>query len=159
MTVKLIRHCVFLSCVAAASFCPAQTPASSAAQQLEPLLHEQMLAANAHDTDRFMATYSRDPGLMFLINGEIYRGWDKLHEQQLKWWQNGRAQSTYTEVIPPEITSLGAKTLLVTQQLASHRTRPDGTPSDGQFALTTIWQLEPAGWRVIYGHESWTTKP
>jgi hypothetical protein len=32
---------------------------------------------------------------------------------------------------------------------------PDGKPSDGKFAVTTIWQQLPAGWRVIYCHESW----
>ena len=157
---KTLLCCLFLSCVAAAPFCQGQaTPPPPAARQIEPLLHEQMLAANAHDTDRFMATYSHDPGLTFLINGQIYRGWESLHEQQLKWWQNGKAQSVYTELMAPEITSIGPKTLLVTQQLSSHRVLPDGSLSDGHFALTTIWQLEPAGWRVTYGHESWAMKP
>jgi hypothetical protein len=56
--------------MAVAGFCQS-TAAPSAAQQIEPLLHDQTLAAKAHDTDRFMATYWHDPGLIFVVNGAI----------------------------------------------------------------------------------------
>lgn len=127
----------------------------SVEQQILPLLSKQMVAANAHDTDGFLATYSHDASLIFAVNGEVIRGFDKLHEQQLKWWNNGKSDVVYTEPAPPELIRLGAETELVTQQLASHRTLPDGKPSDGRFAITSIWQRRPEGWRVIYCHESW----
>jgi hypothetical protein len=41
----------------------------SAADHLLPLLKEQMLAANAHDTDRFLATYRHNDDLLFVANG------------------------------------------------------------------------------------------
>jgi len=47
--------------------------------------------------------------------------------------------------MPAEITILGPRSLLVTQQLTSLRTLPDGSASDCQFALTIIWELEPEG--------------
>ncbi|HEY2469328.1 MAG TPA: nuclear transport factor 2 family protein [Terracidiphilus sp.] len=124
-------------------------------QQILPLLNKQMLAANAHDTDAFLATYSHDVSLVFAVNGEVIRGFENLREQQLKWWNNGKSDVVYSEPAPPEFLRLGSETVLVTQQLASHRTLPDGKPSDGRFAITSIWQRLPAGWRVIYCHESW----
>ena len=63
----------------------------------------------------------------------------------MKWWQNGKATSVYTELMPAEITILGPRSLLVTQQLTSLRTLPDGSASDCQSALTIIWELEPEG--------------
>jgi len=42
--------------------------------QIRPLLSEQLLAANAHDTDRFLATYLHSPELIFVANGQIFRG-------------------------------------------------------------------------------------
>ena len=68
---------------------------SLTADQLLPLLNEQMLAANAHDTDRFLATYVHSPDLVFIANGQIIRGWDSLHEQQLKWWKDGKSDVVY----------------------------------------------------------------
>jgi ketosteroid isomerase-like protein len=113
-----------------------------------------MVAANAHDTDSFLATFLHDASLVFVINGEVTRGFDNLHEQHLKWWNQGKSGATYTERTPPDFISLSSKAVLVTQQLASHRMMPDGKPSEGKLVVTTIWRRLPAGWRVIYCHES-----
>lgn len=129
---------------------------SSTADQILPLLNEQMLAANAHDTDRFLATYVHDPELVFIANDQIIRGWDNLREQQLKWWKNGKSDVLYAQQSQPDITSLDPQTVVVTQQMMSHRTLPDGKPSDATFIVTTIWRRLPLGWRVTYGHESWS---
>lgn len=114
-----------------------------------------MLAANAHDTDRFLATYLHSAELIFIANGQIFRGWKNLRDQQLKWWKNGKSDVAYTEQTEPEITSLDSQTALVTEQVTAHRTSPDGKPTTGEFIFSSIWRKEPAGWRVIYGHESW----
>jgi hypothetical protein len=47
-------------------------------------LHEQVVAANAHDTDGLLATFFHNASRRFVINGEIIRGFDNLHEQQFK---------------------------------------------------------------------------
>ena len=114
-----------------------------------------MLAANAHDTDRFLATYLHSPELVFIANGKIFRGWDSVRDQQLKWWKNGASDVIYAQQTTPEITSLDPTTALVTEQMTSHRTGSDGKPSNGAFIITTIWRKLPVGWRVTYGHESW----
>ena len=111
-------------------FCQAQSN-SSVADQILPLLTEQLLAANAHDTDRFLATFLHDASLIFVINGEVIRGFENPHEQQLKWWNHGKSDAMYTEQTPPDFISLSSKTVLVTQQLASHRTMPDGKLNEG----------------------------
>jgi len=33
---------------------------------------------------------------------------------------------------------------------------PDGKPVEKDFVVTTVWKHLPEGWRVIYGHESWS---
>ena len=60
------------------------------AGQILPLPREQLLAANAHDTDRFLATYLHSPELIFIANGQIFRGWDNLRDQQLNWRKTAR---------------------------------------------------------------------
>ena len=129
---------------------------SPATREILPLLHQQRLAANAHDTDAFLQTYLHDDSLVFLIDGRVIRGFDALHQQQLKWWKDGKSDVVYTERAKPEIVTLDSQTALVTEQMASRRTMPDGKVSEGQFVVTTIWHKLPAGWRVTYGHESWT---
>jgi ketosteroid isomerase-like protein len=148
--------CVFATCLCAAAFAPAQSSNPSVAQHILPLLHEQEVAANAHDTDRFLATYLHDPSLVFIFNGQIIQGFDTLHKQQLKWWKSGKSDVVYTEQAQPDIVALDARTALVTQRLASHRTMPGGSPHDDRFVVTSIWKKLPAGWRVTYCHESHT---
>ncbi len=129
---------------------------SPAAKQILPLLHEQRLAANAHDTDAFLHTYLHDDSLVFLIDGRVIRGFDALRQQQLKWWKDGKSDVVYTERARPEIVTLDSQTALVTEQFTGRRTGPDGKPTSGDFVVTTIWHKLPGGWRVTYGHESWT---
>lgn len=54
-------------------------------QQVAPLLAEMEASANAHDTDRHLAAYSRDSALTFVIKREVIRGWDALRERQRQW--------------------------------------------------------------------------
>jgi ketosteroid isomerase-like protein len=128
---------------------------SSAEREILPLIHEQMLAANAHDTDRFLATYLHAPTLVFVIDGRIIRGFDDLREQQMNWWKNGKSDVVYSDAAPPEFVSLGENSVLVTQQMTSRRTGTDGKPAEATFAVTSIWQHVRDGWRVTYAHESW----
>ncbi len=150
---KLLNCWLLLAGLFVTSLAWAQSTSSSA-DQILPLLNEQLLAANAHDTDRFLATYAHGPDLVFIANGQIIRGWEALHDQQLKWWRNGKSDVVYAQQLPPEVAVLDAETVLVTQQMTAHRTGQDGKPSDGTAVITTIWRRLPVGWRVTYGHES-----
>ncbi|MGH9522558.1 MAG: YybH family protein [Terriglobales bacterium] len=152
---KFSIYSVLVLSLLAATLAQAQSD-RSAEQQILPLMHEQMLAAKAHDTDRFLATYAHDSTLVFVINGQVIRGYDSLREQQLKWWSQGKSDVVYTQQAPPQFMQLGPKTVLVTAELASRRTLPDGKTSEGTFAVTSIWQRLSDGWRVVYAHESWT---
>ena len=78
------------------------------------MLDELQAAANAHDTDRFMAFYIKGEGLMAVFNGEEIHGWDDLHAQQLKWWKNGKIDAVYTQRGAPEFTVLGPDAAVVT---------------------------------------------
>jgi len=125
-------------------------------QQIEPMIHEMEQAANAHDTDRFMAAYVHQPTLIFVINGEVIHGWSALREQQLKWWLNGKTDVVYSPSGEPEYSVLGPDTVAVTLPLASSRMQPDGTKSRGTFVVSMIWEKLPEGWRIVYAHESAT---
>ncbi len=146
---------IFATSLFVATFVQAQSR-PAALQQILPLLQQEVIAANAHDTDAFLATYIHDPSLIFIVDGEVIHGFTNLREQQLKWWRNGKSDVVYSEQADPEIVSLDARVALVTQQLATHRTLPDGTSHDDKFVVTSIWELRPAGWRVAYCHESHT---
>jgi ketosteroid isomerase-like protein len=132
---------------------------SSAPQQIRVQWDDMQRAANAHDTDRFMAPFARDPGLVFAVNGEVIHGWDALRAQQLKWWQQGKSDARYEQIGKFEIIALGPDAEVSTASFTSRRTRPDGKISTGTFVVTYIWKKLPQGWRIIYGHESWARPP
>ena len=123
--------------------------------QIESELEEQIRAANAHDVDLYLRSFSRDPKLTFAVFDEIIHGFDSLHKAQLKWWRNGTSDATYTVRAPAEFNALSSNLLLVTQAMHSRRSGQDGKPVEKDFVITTIWKNLPDGWRVIYGHESW----
>ena len=123
-------------------------------RQLTPLLDELMLAANAHDTDRFLAAYLHQPSLVMVFDGVVTKGWDNVRALQLKWWNNGVSDVVYSEPVSPEITVLDRSAAVVTQQMTSTRTLTGGGTSTGKFAVTMVWQRLPEGWRIVQVHES-----
>ncbi|HEY0704686.1 MAG TPA: nuclear transport factor 2 family protein [Candidatus Acidoferrales bacterium] len=129
--------------------------ADAVTKQLAPLLNELQAAANAHDTDRFMAFYIKGDGLTAIFNGEAIRGWDNLYAQQLKWWNHGKIDAVYTMQGYREFMVLGPDAAVVTMFESSTRTGADGKPSENRFAISMVWQkLMQNGWKIVYSHES-----
>jgi ketosteroid isomerase-like protein len=120
------------------------------------LLTELEASANAHDTDRHMAAYANDPSLTFAFNGEVIRGWDALHEQQRKWWQDGAATGTYkyagTPIVEPLAEDLGMTTFLITARTEL----PTGRVIERTLAYSALWRKQTDGWRIVFAHESST---
>lgn len=131
----------------------------TAQQQIRLLWNKMQRAANAHDTDRFMAPFARGPDLIFAVNGEIIRGWDALYAQQLKWWHDGKSDAHYTQDGGLEFMALRPDAEVSTASFTSHRTGADGKTSTGRFVVTYVWKKMPQGWRIVYGHESWAKPP
>ena len=61
---------IFATSLFVAPFVQAQSR-PAALQQILPLLQQEVIAANAHDTDAFLATYIHDPSLIFIVDGEV----------------------------------------------------------------------------------------
>jgi ketosteroid isomerase-like protein len=122
--------------------------------EIRPLLDDQLLAANAHDTDRFLAAYLHDSTLVLVFNGVVTTGFTAVRDLQLKWWNNGRSDVVYSERGPAMFRVLTPDVVVVTQPLGSRRTGADGAVVTGAFTATTVWQKLPEGWRVVLAHES-----
>ncbi len=127
---------------------------SSAQREIEPLLARQLDAANAHDTDRFLGSYLHDSAFVLVFNDQVIHGFTAVHDQQLKWWNNGKSDVVYSQRAPNEFNVVVQTVVLVTQQLSSKRTLPSGEVRGGDFVATTVWQRRPEGWRVVAAHES-----
>ena len=126
----------------------------SVQDEIQPLLDELQLAANAHDTDRFLARFERGQELTFVFNGTVIQGWDSLRAQQLKWWLNGKSDVVYTQRGKSEFQVLSPTIVAVTQTQSSIRTLPNGETGKNEFAISMIWRKSAEGWRVVYDHES-----
>ncbi len=131
----------------------AQT-APSPAEQIAPLLDSQVVAANAHDADRFLKTFVHDSTLVQVFNGEVTLGYPAVRALQLQWWQNGRSDVVYRRAAPPAFLVLDSGAVVVTQPLTAERAGADGRVTSRTIAVTMVWQKRPEGWRVAYQHES-----
>jgi ketosteroid isomerase-like protein len=125
-------------------------------QQIAPLLAEMEASANAHDTDRHLAAFSRDSALIFIINGEIIRGWEALRARQRQWWSDGMAMGVYAYLGEPTCEVLGKDLGLTTHLIAARASAPNGQVRERQLAFTALWSKRAEGWRIIYAHESST---
>jgi ketosteroid isomerase-like protein len=125
-------------------------------QQVAPLLAEMEASANAHDTDRHLAAYCKDSALIFVINGEVIRGWDALRERQRQWWKGGKAEGVYAYRGKPVFERLGKDLGLTTHVIAARASLPGGEAHERQLAFTALWRRRPEGWRIAYAHESCT---
>jgi ketosteroid isomerase-like protein len=156
LAITLVACCVLLAAPTrdAGQMITLQNASADVERALRPLIGELQEAAGAHDTDRFMAFYARRADLAAVFNGEEIHGWEDLHAQQLKWWQNGKSDVVYTQRAAPEFTVLGPDAAVVTLLLDSTRTAADGTASKNSFAISMVWKKLAEGWRIVYSHES-----
>lgn len=137
----------------------AQSGVSEAEQAIRPQMAKMFQAANAHDTDAFMSAMVHSPKLVFAINGEVIHGWEALHAQQLKWWNNGKSDAKYAENGAPAFMALGPDVEIVTWPLVGHGSAHSLKATTSAFVVTYVWQRLPEGWRIVYGHESWAKPP
>ena len=119
-----------------------------------PLLAELEASANAHDTDRHMAAYAKDPALTFVFDGVVVRGWDQLCELQRRWWDDGRAKGAYIYLGDPIFQPLGDDAGLTTVLIEARRELEDGKLVSKTLAYSALWRRLPEGWRIAFAHES-----
>jgi hypothetical protein len=154
--VKVVASLLVSGLIGTAGAAPAQAPQSPSAAQreIQPLLDDEVLAANAHDTDRFLTAYLHDSTLVFIFNGVVTRGFNALHDQQLKAWNNGPSDVMYSLRGPTDYTVLTPGIVLATMLLTSHRTLPTGETRTTELTVSMVWQKRPEGWRIIQAYES-----
>ena len=134
----------------------AATNSDAASAEVAHLLAEMGAAANAHDVDRHVGFYAHDGAVVFIFNGEPTIGWEAIRDKQREVWRNGTSDVVYTIQGKPTFLAAAPGLVVTTIFLKSHRTMPTGQIADGEFAISSLWQKRPEGWRVIYTHESTT---
>jgi ketosteroid isomerase-like protein len=132
----------------------AHPSARTAQQEIQAQMEEMLSAANARDTDRYMMSYAKSPELVFTFNDMTMVGWQTFRDQQLKWWDYGNAQGSYSKRQDAVIKVLGKDLAVTVQALVSHRPMPDGTTRDTNLSATSIWKKTSNGWRILAAHES-----
>jgi ketosteroid isomerase-like protein len=142
----------------ASSFSSADAPTAfrSASSEVAPLLAEMGEAANAYDVERHVGFYAHDPSVVFIFNGEPTVGWEAIREMQRVVWRDSKSDVIYTMQGKPGFLEPAPGVIVTTIFLKSRRTMTNGQISAGAFAISSLWQKRPEGWRVVYSHESTT---
>ncbi len=148
-----------LASVLTAGIVRGQSAPSGPQRELQPLMDEEIAAANVHDTDRFLAAYLHDSTLVFVYNGTVVNGFTKLRELQYKAWNSPKTDAVYSVRGPDSYTVLGPNTVLATSLLSSRRTAPTGEIKTADMVITMVWNKRAEGWRIIQAHESTMAVP
>jgi ketosteroid isomerase-like protein len=153
---KISFLCSLLSLTIAASVQAAEpdNALEAARAEIAPLFAEMQAAANAHDTDRHVAFFAREPSLLFIINDDAIIGWEALREKQLQWWNNGKTDVVYTQAGQPDYRMPAHGLVMLTHFLTSRRTLLSGEKRTDGFGISLLWQRRPEGWRIIHAHEA-----
>ena len=154
----MIRWLVLTLLIPAAAAAQSADDLASARAEITPLFAEMQAAANAHDTDRHLSFYAREPSLLFIINDQRIIGWEALRDKQRQWWNDGKTDVIYTQVGQPEYRMPGPGLVMLTHFLTSHRSLPSGEMRVTGFGISALWQKRPEGWRIIHAHESTVQK-
>lgn len=151
---RIVGAGVIASAVLAGSAHTQSARTSRQQQEIQPLLDAMMVAANDHDTDRFLAPYLHDSTLVFVFNGVETVGFENVRALQLKWWNGGKSDVVYSQAGPADFLVLAPDVVVVTNQLSSRRTTTAGELQSGGFAVTMVWQKQHNGWQIVRVHES-----
>jgi ketosteroid isomerase-like protein len=111
-------------------------------------------AANVHDVERHVGYYAHIPGVTLIVDGESLVGWETIRDKQKEWWNNGKTDVLYQLQGPPEVLELAPNVMLTTLLMKARRTLPSGEVKEDRFAVSSIWEKRPEGWKVVYSHES-----
>jgi uncharacterized protein (TIGR02246 family) len=142
MLVSAAIGCVLLTGIAGAQVPPG----------LQPVLDDLLPAANAHDTDRFLASYVHDSTMVLVYNTVVTTGFAAIRDQQLKAW--AKSDVVYGQHGAMHIAALTPDVVVVTDPLTSTRSLPNGEVRTADFAVTMVCQQRAEGWRIVYVHES-----
>ena len=153
MNVAAIRLTLILTALCAGPVA-AEDHSKAKRHQVEQLMDEMVLAANAHDTDRFMAVYANTPSLVVTFDDMTMRGWKKVRDQQLEWWNGGTSDAVYRMRSAPQITPISPDVIATLQSMDVTSTGPDGKKGSVQVVSTSVWHKLPEGWRIVVAHES-----
>jgi ketosteroid isomerase-like protein len=134
------------------SMSPSVDASGKTAPTLRRVLGDLLPAANAHDTDRFLASYLHDSSLVMIFNGHVTAGYDSVRAQQLRAWTN--SDVVYSQRAPMHITWLSHDLAVVTDRLRSTRTLPSGETRRSDFTVTMVCERRPDGWRIVHVRES-----
>ena len=126
---------------------------------IAPMMDELMAAANAHDTDRYLAPFLHDSTLVFIYNGVVVNGYPTLRDLQWKAWNSPKTDATYTRRAPDRYQVLTPALVMSTTLLGSSRTAPTGETKKTQMVVTMLWQQRSDGWHIIQAHESTASVP
>lgn len=129
-----------------------QTASGQTAPALHAVLDSLLPAANAHDTDRFLASYLHDSSLVMIYNGRATVGYDHVRAEQVKAWAN--SDVVYRQRAPMHITWLNRDLVVVTDLLRAERTLPTGEVRRTNVAVTMVCERRPGGWRIVHVRES-----
>ena len=154
MKISLLCSLLSLTMAALVQAAESHNALEAARAEIAPLFAEMQAAANAHDTDRHVAFFAREPSLLFIINDEAIIGWEALREKQLQWWNNGKTDVVYTQVGQPDYRMPAPGLVMLTHFLTSRRTLPSGEKRTDGFGISLLWQRRPEGWRIIHAHEA-----
>jgi ketosteroid isomerase-like protein len=130
--------------------------AERARSEVAPLLAEMGAAANRHDVEGHVGFYAHDPAVTLIFNGTPLSGWETIRDKQREWWNGGETDVVYSIEGKPDFQVPAPSVVIATLVMKSKRTLPGGEVKEGEFAVSSVWQKRPEGWRVIYSHESTT---
>ena len=133
-----------------AMLCGVASAQSTAATEIESVLHTQQDAWNAHNLEAFMAGYWNSPDLTFFSGGNAAHGWQAAIDRYRKSYQAQGKEMGKLEFSDLRVETLSAESAFV--RGSWHLTMSDGKTPHGLFTL--IFRRFPEGWKIVHDHSS-----
>lgn len=127
-----------------------QKPMSKFSKEITALVAVQEKMWNKGDLDGFLDSYLRSKEVVYVVNGEAFRGYDAIRARYVKRYGETKSSMGQLYLTELEITDMGDKHALCSGKftVVHHR----HVPIYGRFTLIFIKAKE--GWKIIYDHSS-----
>ncbi len=125
-------------------------PMSKFSKEITALVAVQEKMWNKGDLDGFLDSYLRSKEVVYVVNGEVFRGYDAIRARYVKRYGETKSSMGQLYLTELEITDMGDKHALCSGKftVVHHR----HVPIYGRFTLIFIKAKE--GWKIIYDHSS-----
>jgi ketosteroid isomerase-like protein len=126
-------------------------------KEVKDQFNQLVSALNQMNAGAWSENYSQDQFVSAIAGTDYYGTRSAWVDEITKYFSMRQRQRV--DPVAVRVTALAPDLALMTSEEKSLMRLQDGKEVKSKHVFTMVWKKEPAGWKILHSHESWTDEP